>query len=244
MISITLPSIHPEALGRTLANLRQTTLGQYEVIVVSPFAPPEGYGAVWIPESNPQGPNVAHGLAFDYASGEYVLGWVDDHLLTFGWDKHAVHLLKTAEGIMSLAMLGLRHSAEGHVGTVFGHYYPYFPFARRSALRDIGWLGVGKYQRGFADCDLGLRIWDAGGFCTWGHRCVQRCADDVKVLVDGEAGYEPNDLRTFLQRWLSTYGKGWSTNLIRDFNVDVVPEQLPALKHGTIQFSTPREMWG
>lgn len=243
MISITLPSVHPEALERTLQNLRTVTEGEYEVIVVSPFEPPTGYDVIWFPEDEPRGPNIAHGLAIGLARGEYVLGWVDDHLLLGGWDTAAIELLQAAEAIGKPALLGLRHYHDDHVGTIFGHYYPYFPFARREDLKAVGWLGVGGYQRGFADCDLGLRVWGVGGYCAWGARSVVRCADDVKRLPDHEAGYEPEDLEKFLRRWRFRYGK-WPTAVVRDFNIDVVPEQLPALKDGTIRFDTPREMWG
>jgi hypothetical protein len=243
-ISITLPSVHPEALKRTLANLRAVTEGSYEVIVVSPFEPPGLDEVVWLPEDKACGPNIAHGFAFTLAQGEYILGWVDDHLLVEGWDTAAILNLRIAEAVDRPAMIGLRHRIENHVGTVFGHYYPYFPFARCSAMRNIGWLGVGQYRRGFADCDLGLRVWDKGGFCTWGRRCVLRCDDDVKVLPDGEAGYEPEDLEKFLKRWGHKF-PNWPTNMVRGFNIDIIPEQLSAVKiGGTVRFASPLEMSG
>jgi hypothetical protein len=245
MISITLPSVHPEALVRTLANLRACTNGSYEVIVVSPFEPPGGDNIIWIPEDKPKGPNVAHGYAAVLARGDYVLGWVDDHLLTPDWDKWTIRVFEGVETVGTPALLGLRHVLEDHVGTVFGHYYAYFPFVRRETVDRVGWLGVGEYQRGFADCDLGMRVWSAQGYCTWGSRCVLRCADDAKVLHDDEAGYEPEDLQKFLRRWRFRFGKGWPANVVRDFNIDVVPEQMMyRLKLGTLKFDTPAEMWG
>lgn len=241
MISITLPSLYPDKLERALANLRETTRGVYEVIVVSPFEPEYSDEIVWIEDLPRLGPNAAHERALRMTSGDFILSWVDDHLLAPAWDDAAVAELHALAIINPDAVLGLRHADTKHVGTVFGRYYPFFPFMRNYTARR-SWFD-GAYRRGFADCDLGLRVWARYGFCAWSGPLVTRCGDDVKRLTDSEAGYEPQDLELFLRRWGQSLGQGWPTNVVRDFNIDVIPEELRCVRDGTINVKGPLELW-
>ena len=243
VISITLPSIHPAKLDRAVQNIRDTTRGVYEIIVVSPFPPSRGSDIVWEPEDEPRGANRAHAAAIPFARGYHVLAWSDDHLLAPGWDDQVLAELSCLEVINPYTMLGLRHADVKHVGTCFGHYYPYFPFASFRTIERVGWYDP-NYKRGFADCDLGLRVWRAGGFCAWSAPLVTRCEDDEKRLPDDEAGYEPEDLEMFLAHWRPMFGKRWLTRLVRDFNVDVVPEELRSIRDGTLRCESRAELFG
>ncbi len=89
MISITLPSLYPDALGRALQNIRETARSPYEVIVVSPF-PIHDKDVTWIEETKSTGCNAAHMAAMSKVKGEFVTGWVDDHLYLDGWDEIAL----------------------------------------------------------------------------------------------------------------------------------------------------------
>lgn len=245
MISITLPSLYPHKLERALENLRETTRGVYEVIVVSPFEPKRRPRdeIVWLRETANKGANNAHARAALIAHGDFLLAWVDDHLLAPGWDDAAVAELHALQIVNRRSVLGLRHADVKHVGTVFGHYYPYFPFTTRDLVGAFGWFD-GAFRRGFADCDLGLRFWNCGGYCSWSGPLVTRCEDDHKNLPDDEAGYEREDLELFLARWRSRFGDAWYTHTIRDFNVDVVPEDIPrAVKDGTLRCANLGELY-
>ena len=251
MISVTLPSRDPVALERTIKNLEDATVSSLEIVVVSPEPPPRARlgRVVWIREDEPQGPNVAHGRAALAATGAFLLGWVDDHRLIQGWDIGAINQIARAENAYAApVMLGLRHLHERHVGTVFGLYYPFFPFCRLEVAQALGWLGNGGYERGFADADLGLRVWAAGGWCQWTREpCVLVESEDMarKELTDGEASFTRTDMTRFLSRWRWGYGKDWAVGYIRDFNIDVIPEMRPDLVDGlTIQCNNPREFFG
>src|ERR1039458_1140291 len=92
LISITLPSLYPEALERALTNIECATRAPYQVIVVSPFEvhrAVRGGELVWIKETRSTGCNAAHMAAFAQATGEFVTGWVDDHFYSDGWDVMA-----------------------------------------------------------------------------------------------------------------------------------------------------------
>src|ERR1700688_2592159 len=85
MISITLPSLYPDALTRTLHNIQDTTKQEHEIIVVSPFEPPLIGPAIWIKEVRPAGCNAAHMAALEKVTGEFITGWVDDHVYVDDW---------------------------------------------------------------------------------------------------------------------------------------------------------------
>ena len=47
-LSISLPSIYPAALERTLKNIQATTRSDHEVLVVSPTRPPNIGNVIWV----------------------------------------------------------------------------------------------------------------------------------------------------------------------------------------------------
>lgn len=251
VISITLPTIYPAALPRTLDNIENATRCPYQVIVVSPFPVTRGVRGgtlCWIRDEAMTGCNAAHQAAARAAMGEFVTGWVDDHLYVDGWDaialrdherrEAAFHALPGKSGKPFL--LGLRHVWPTHVGTEFGMYYPYFPFARRSTVERVGWL-TDEYRTGFADSDLAMRVWDAGGRCEWTSEGVIVVHDD-----DGRkngAIFKPADLELFVRRWSPRYGRGWDTSHLRGFNNDVTPERFAEFVDDTglsINYNDPR----
>ena len=235
-ISITVPSIYPDACERALNNLRDATRGDYEVILISPFEPPGGArkNVVWLREdpATASGCNAGHALALKYFTGDFVVPWVDDHLIADGWDTTLVRYYEERENRFHKKhagkpfSVGLRHAWPHHVGTEFGIYYPYFPFQRRSYLDAVGWFDP-AYKKGFADSDLALRIWSAGGRCEWSDKAyiVVHHDDNRK---DGVV-FDPRDMELFVERWAPVYGQGWQTGHIRDFNMDVVPEDFTGL---------------
>jgi hypothetical protein len=256
-ISITLPSIHPAALDRALRNVRDATRSAHEVIVVSPFEPPRIGAVVWIPETKSTGCNAAHMAAMRAVTGEFVTGWVDDHYYVDGWDVLALAAFTEREAAFHAAVrassngspkrpgpfeLGLRHINPTHVGTEFGIYYPYFPFMRSADAREVGWL-TDEYWTGFADSDLAMRVWDAGGRCEWTPEglVIVHPDDQRKNMTDTVANYDivdqahcrPDDMALFIRRWAPKYGAGWDTSHLRGFNVDVTPERFPQFVDAT-----------
>ena len=249
VVSITLPSLYPAALERSLNNIEDATRCEYQVIVVSPFQVKRamrGGELVWVEETKSTGCNAAHMAALAYATGEFITGWVDDHFYSDGWDVLARRDFLEREALFhanhpgAIFELGLRHRNPTHVGTEFGIYYPYFPFMRTSDARQIGWL-TDEYRTGFADSDLAMRVWDCGGRCEWSrdgliivHADDQRKnmshADlpiDDNVDVIDQAHCRPDDMALFIRRWAPKYGQGWDLSHLRGFNTDVTPEKFP-----------------
>ncbi len=227
MISLTLPSIHEGALRRTLDNINQTTRNFVEVVVVAPFQfeyKLRNGKVVWIKETTPLGCNGGHEIAAKFATQKFIAPWVDDHLFINGWDFIILWGFTLPQ--LGPLSVGLRHAIEPHVGTVFGKYYPYFPVMRLDDIKNIGWFS-GEYKRGFADCDLAMRVWDAGGACVPSDiGVVLKHPDDARKmgdLMEGEAHCLPEDMALFLSRWGEKYGEGYDLSSLRGFNQDIVP---------------------
>lgn len=220
-LSITLPSIDRAALSRTLTNIEATTRCDYEVVVVSPDQPVGeiiGCHVYWVPDHSMMGANAGHALALPYASGELILPFVDDHLFIDGWDVLAIEEFERNEGVHPFA-LGLR--AGTHVGTVFGIYYPYFPLMRLNGAKYSGWFDP-LYRKGFADADLGLKVWSQGGKAIWSKfQSIIWHPDDERKGTDPHT--TEDDMALFLKRWDVKYGRGCITpRALRDFNRDVL----------------------
>ena len=219
MISITLPSIYPDALKRTLENLRDTTIGEYEVIIVSPFDPPRIVGKngwiKWIEEPMQEGCNPAHAAAFPHVRGEFITAWVDDHLYVPGWDKIIINDFNERANV-SPFLMGMRQGP--FVGLTFGMYYAYFPFMRTADASRIGWFSF-DYERDFADVDLAMRVWNRGGVCEWSKEIMLHAhIDDNRK---GGRQVNISDMGKFISRWKPLYGKDYNTATLRDFNNDI-----------------------
>ena len=222
-LTITLPSIHEHAIQRTLENIRDTTVGSHEVVVVSPFEPPAIGDITYVHDTVLAGANAGHAQALPHAHGDFIFPWVDDHLFVPGWDEKLLEEFLERETEHQFLVMGARNAP--HVGTVFGIYYPYFPLMRLEYALQTGWFDL-SYRCGFADADLAMRVWQAGGRCEW---ATQPYGTFIKGhLDDGRKGSEPNttaaDMDLFVSRWQSMFGEKWSTAQIRDFNRDVIPE--------------------
>ena len=239
VVSIGLPSIYEEACGRALRNIRNATRCSFQVVLVSPFpSPVEMSEVVWIEEKvgTGSGCTAAHAAAYEQMTGEFVLPWTDDHILVDCWDTEALanyHRREEAFHAVSPEkpfVLGLRHLWPDHVGTEFGIFYPYFPFVRRSYLKDLGGWFDPAYRRGFADSDFAMRVWSASGRCEWSEKAaVYAHKDDGRKTG---VQYAQSDMDEFVKRWRPQYGRGWDVGHLRGFNVDYPLDRIRDLIEG------------
>lgn len=222
-VSIIIPSIYPHDLERCIASIERGTRCEHEVIVVSPHEPPSP--AVWIKEEEPRGAAYAQSVAMEHVKGEFVIAFADDFEFFDGWDKWLIWEFEEREAKHNQPLLmGLRYDQADWVGTCFGLYYPNFPMMRSSMVRKFGWFD-GEYQHGFSDCDIGMRIWNIGGFCAFSSRPAiflsKNEAGKVVDVVRKIKLYEDDDYARFVNRWGQRYGDGWDTTNLQNFNVNI-----------------------
>lgn len=244
-ISITLPSLFPESLYRTLDNLLRTTKEyKLQVIVVAPFEIGSGqfssrHQLIWVKDIKQDGCNSAHNLASLHATGDFMFAWVDDHMFVGGWDVLALENFYRRENkwrsgppkYASPFVLGLRQiqsgpDVGGRVGTIFGQYYPYFPLMRMDDVKRVGgWFSSTAYKHGFGDCDLALRVLQAGGICEWADTPTIKVGEDDSHHK-GAINYQ-HDMECFIKQWKPLYGEKWDTTEVRGFNRDIFISSLP-----------------
>jgi hypothetical protein len=235
-LSITLPSIHPDALARAVENINAATRLPHEILVVSPFTA-YGPNVTWIVENERRGCNFAQAAAAKYATGDLLIAHADDFHYTDGWDDKIVpDFLRREKMWGDNYLMGLRYDIGDRVGTVFGMYYGNFPLARRSSAEKFGWLGP-EYKIGFGDSDLSMRVWDSGGHCEFSAEKVLYPVRGAGGTLDDERKqhvlFAPEDMELFLSRWADKYGEGWDTMHLRGFNLDVDIEQNPQVVDGS-----------
>jgi hypothetical protein len=240
-ISITLPSIYPDALRRSLANIRDTTSNPVEILVVTPSIEPfdpglrHGQSIVWIKESAKRGCAAAHAEASRAATGDFITPTADDCDYLPGWDDEALSTyFRRAPKTGSMFCLGLHH---GYVGTAFGIYFPAFSFMKRSDALDFGYFDS-LYLKDFTDPDFGMRVWSIGGRCEFTEKRLVHITD-----LDARKGGEkclPEDLERFVRTWGARFGKGCDTSHMRAIIVDFDPEAFPEfVTDGTVFNNTP-----
>lgn len=219
-LSIVLPTLFPELLPGAI-DAASEAAGDlpHEVLVVSPFDP--GRADVrWVRDTSPRGSIAAANAGFAAASGEIVALVSDDTRLTPGALVQAVTRLADLPG----GMVGFPRvvGGEPHVGTVFGHYYPFYFVVERATLDRVGRFDEG-YRKYYADPDLALKIWAAGACCEFA-----RGAAIVDIASRGGVGEAPDkaqgwhaaDYARFVGIWGPHFDPAWGVEE-GDINLDL-----------------------
>lgn len=250
-ISITLPSIHPDALPGAIANINATTRNEHQIIVVSPFEA-RGDNVQWIEERRSEGPNFAHYMGAGLASGEFITAMVDDWHYVDGWDEIVIADYEKREEYGANLLMGVRYTTDDMIGTNFGIYYATFPFMRRRLMTKYSWL-TPEYRVGFGDSDFSMRVWMSGGRVEFSEQALLYpvLGSDGKP-IDGarkkDRLFTDDDMNLFLSRWAPRYGKGWDTTHLRGFNLDFNINKYTMLNRGqrTVYYNDPefRQMIG
>lgn len=234
-VTIILPSVRPDLLTDCIRRMHETAgFDDYEIAVVSPFEV-RGTRVRWLPETERRGTIAAHADAYARTDSDCVVAMADYALAHRNWLKNVLSLLDEHGGDGRPFCAGLFLATNGWgaspcIGTVFGHYYPYFPVARRSCLERVGGYFSTAYIAYFADPDLGLRFWSHGGHC-------RPCWDAVLVGSPKRATISPErrgltsrmpqDMKMFLETWHDRIGPDWPVAALTDFNIDLPIEQVP-----------------
>lgn len=219
-LSIVLPTLFAELLPGAIdaAHLAAGDVA-HELLVVSPFDPNRA-DVRWVPDRSPRGSIAAANAGFAAAQGEIVALVSDDTRLSPGAIVQAVARLQSLPG----GMVGFPRvvGGEPYIGTVFGHYYPYFFAVERATLSRLGGFDEG-YRKHYADPDLAMKIWASGARCEF-----LRDAAIVDVASRGSAGEAPDkalgsraaDCARFIGLWGRHFDPAWGVEEV-DINLDI-----------------------
>ncbi|MFM7346421.1 MAG: glycosyltransferase [Tagaea sp.] len=224
-LSVVLPTLFAELLPGAI-DAAHAAAGdmEREILVVSPFDPGRG-DVTWVPDANPRGSIAAANAGFAAARGDVVALASDDTRLAPDALKKAAARLSSLPG----GMVGFPRviGGQAYIGTVFGHYFPYFFALERATLARIGGFDEG-YRKHYADHDIALRVWTSGGRCEF-----LRDATIVDIASRGGAGEAPDkalgsrtaDHARFIAVWGAKFDPGWwqgETDISPDIAVDLV----------------------
>lgn len=245
-LSLVLPSLFPTLIDGAIAAAHEAAADiEHEIVVVSPYEISRP-GVRWVPETAPRGSIAACNLGFSQATGDVIALIADDNRLTPGALRLSLAHLAAREAVCPTLLLGfprqVRHLT--FVGSVYGRYYPYFFVARPSTLARVGGAFDEGFRKHFADPDLGMRVWAAGGRCE-----IVRDATIVDVDTRGAAGTAPDkalgsqaaDFARFAQRWGAQF-PGWGDRM-DGINLDLSFDLLPLLGDpGTVELRDPAKI--
>jgi hypothetical protein len=100
---------------------------------------------------------------------------------------------------------------------------------RLEHARQIDWYD-GKFIRGFADTDVGFRIWSVGGRCEFTARRLIRPTDDDQRK--GPDLFRPQEFEFFTRKWAWRYGQGFDLSETHPINVHFDPVAHPEFVDG------------
>jgi hypothetical protein len=233
-IAALLPTLLPDLARGAIDSLAvaMRPFGQAEIVVVSP-APIEGPRVKWVEEREARGVTRAQNAALAATDADIVLAVSDDIRARPDSIERAVRFLLENEPTIAPYIVGFNfiHPGtypHGIIGTVYGHYYPYFPLVRRRTIEAVGWYDI-AYHSFWCDADMALRTWAApGGRCEMSSGCFDLLSGRAgAVEVPGKSENFWRDMAVFQARWADTLGRGWGREL-KDFNIDLRPhEPLP-----------------
>lgn len=209
-ISVLLPSLRPEALARTIREFDKTNSDvDYEIVAVSPFQV-SGIKTVWIKEESPRGGVFAQNIAYINSKGEYKIYFSDDVSPTVGCLRNLLNFMKvnTSPFIGAFKMITPTGREIGPFGA-YKRLYACYGCVNDETVKQLGSFLDDRYEYSWADIDISLRCWLAGGR-------VEICKDALVIprqiedeLYKSHRGVSwDRDVEAFLSRWHLMYGNG------------------------------------
>lgn len=222
--SILLPTLRRKLFEATLHTIYQHSQGlDYEIVVVSPFKV-EGERIVWVEEKKAGGCIRAFADAYERSTGDIIVAMTDDTIALPGWLEAIDRWIVAGEKQYMPYCIGLNRVNVATLGTVFGKYYGYFPaISRRSIEAAGGWFYDPSFVGNWADPDLGMRVWDAGGrveYCWEARIQMVTIQSQFAEAVHKAGRYFITDSETFWNKWNHTVPEFVRSRQFRDINAD------------------------
>lgn len=220
--SILLPTLRPKLFQCALFGITFCSEGcDYEVIAVSPV-PVAGERVRWIKETTTSGCIAANLQGYEECSGDLIVLMTDDTIVFPGWLQALEAAIREGESQHFPYCVGLNRVNLPVIGTVFGKYYAYFPAMSRRSLEAVGGLFDPQFVAHWADPDLGMRVWSAGGrveFCENARAAVSSLQFHYAESKHKTSAFYA-DTERFLKKWGYLAGNEFSLDY-RDVNRDL-----------------------
>jgi len=217
MISVIMPSLRPDAALCRVREFEATNKDtDYEITIVSPFKI-DGEKVNWVYEEKASGLTHAHNVAYQSSTGEYVVWWADDCSPTPNCLAKMLNFVESQTGLFIGAYkLNDGYWLEPPLYAVYAKLYANFGCASRKTIEGIGGYLDTIYKGFWADVDMSLRTWEAGGrveVCpnTW----VDLTNSQEEISQENKEENFDNDLETFLKRWHHKLGNGVDISAVR-----------------------------
>lgn len=222
--SILLPTLRRKLFEATLHSIyANSKSNNYEIIVVSPF-PVKGENIRWIEEKHAGGCIRAFADAYEQSRGDIIVAMTDDTMALPGWLDAIDRWIIEGEKKYMPYCVSLNRVNVPMLGTAYGKHYAYFPAISRRSIQAAGGLFYDPaFVGNWADPDLGMRVWEAGGR-------VEFCRDSYIFLVTLQAHfseaahktgrYFAKDTELFCRRWGHIAPPELSSTFLRDINVN------------------------
>jgi glycosyltransferase involved in cell wall biosynthesis len=242
-LSVIIPSLRPNELGICIDSIKNASRnfpGTLEIVVSSPFKPPQDPIVVHAEEGEPAGICRATDNAYVASRGDVILTIADDMILDEFCLRNLMQFMtQPRDEVFLSSVRGYSWRETWPSWGFYGRDLAYCPCIRRSDVNKIGGFFFDPYYHSiFGEHDLSLRVWAAGGtveICTdaW----FESASDEDSVKMRALSKWA-DDERRFFARWDPRYGAEveYSHDIARHFefsqtspyckrlNADVPPE--------------------
>lgn len=224
-LSILLPSLRPDCVEERIKEFAaEAERLDYELIIVSPFEV-SGPCVRWIHETEARGCLAAMQQAYEASESPYIMYWSDDAGPLPGSTQVMLAFVKEHQDpfVGSFRLLEGR-GFEVDQWAVYEKLYACWGCVSRRTLDMVGGLFDPRYSGYWADPDLGLRVWKAGGqvrVCPDAFAKVKNENDET--ASKNKESFFKSDTDAFFARWHEQYGQGRPITDWREFNCPVSP---------------------
>jgi len=207
-ISILLPSLRPEAVKTTIEEFELTSMDiDYEIIVVSPFEV-KGTRVVWVKEEEPQGSVLATSVAYNIATGRYVIYFSDDVSPTQNCLLEMYRFMLQHESPFIGAFMMMSNRNEIGPFAAYQKLYACYGCLSKETASLLGGMFDPRFLYSWADIDLSLRCWEKGGrveICPTAIVHPRQINDDI--YKNHRKQYWDRDVNQFFELWHEKLGK-------------------------------------
>jgi GT2 family glycosyltransferase len=212
-ISILLPSLRPELIKQRIEEFAQTNPNvDYEIIVVSPFRI-EDKNVKWIKDDGfpNNGSVMATQLAYYHSNSNYVMYFSDKVIPTKNCLTAMLNYVKlNVEPFIGAFKMIRSNGKEIGAFKCYNKLYACYGCMSKKTVELIGGFWDTNFYHSWADIDISLRCWEAGGK-------VEVCQNAIvkpiplkdKVYKDHRSKTWDKDVEYFLNKWHYKLGKGF-----------------------------------